>query len=248
MSAIPPPIDALARLIRAADAHLRGLLAPLASALRDLLRAGATLARLSAATLAGLRLLAGRGPGTLWTPVGAPLTPLGALLRAVVKAAHGLVQPATVDKAAGWDRARGWVDPAGRTLSTRLWRDAAILRRRVDSTIATGLRAGTPAGQLAATVEALLTGEAGPGDGRGALRRLIHTEAVRAHGLAVIDEAGTRGGLVRWVVSPTHRGRDECDAKARANSGYGAGVYPPDSVPGFPSHPFCRCRLVQVAA
>lgn len=245
------PADALARLVRAADAALRRLCRALAGRLRRaLLRGGATtpgrLALLGGITLAGVRALVGASPGAMFPRDGGrPAAPLARLVRAVVRAAVGLATPDAASRARGWDEARRWVDPAGRTLARRLWRDADLLRRRIDREVERGLRAGVEPEALARRVEALLLGEPGD-DGRGAFRRLFHTEASRAHGLAVIQAAGEAGRLVRWRVSGRHVRADECDAHARRDVGHGGGVYPAGGVPRFPAHPWCRCSLVLV--
>jgi hypothetical protein len=126
-----PPTDTLTRLLRAARAELARLFGPLLARLRRFLatlRATALLpahvARLSRIVLAGLRAVSGTAPGLssssgkggAATP---PLPPLPRLLRAVVRAAAGLVTPAESDKQAAWDAARSWVDPRGYRLSDR---------------------------------------------------------------------------------------------------------------------------------
>lgn len=49
------------------------------------------------------------------------------------------------------------------------------------------------------------------------------------------------GRLLRYTLSLKHLERDECDALARQDTGFGAGVYRADEFPGVPRHPRCRC-------
>lgn len=77
-------------------------------------------------------------------------------------------------------------------------------------------------------------------------RMLIETLASEAHGEAVVRAAAARRRGVRWLLSPGHVEADECDEKARRDVGHGRGVYPPGSVPEYPSHPRCRCVLETV--
>jgi hypothetical protein len=194
-----------------------------------------------------VRALAGASPSAQTSAGGlAPLPPLPRLLRAVIRAAAGLVTPAESDKQAAWDAARSWVDPRGYRLSDRLWRNSVQLRARIDRQIAASVRAGQSPQDAYDRIEALLIGTP-DAPGPGALRRLIVTEATRAYGRQVIVQAGRTGGLVRWVIFTAHALTDQCGRNARANPlGVGPGIYEAGSVPQFPAHPFCRCRLVQV--
>jgi hypothetical protein len=165
--------------------------------------------------LAGLRAVAGAAPGPPPPRPGAgaatpPLAPLPRLLRAVVRAAAGLVTPAEADKQAAWDAARSWVDPRGHRLSARLWRNGLHLRARIDRQLAASVRAGHSPQEAYDRIEALLIGTP-DAPGPGALRRLIVTEATRAESWATISQARRSGHAVRWRVSSLHAGADECD-------------------------------------
>jgi len=240
--------DPLVALLRAAEAELARLFAPLVEAVRRFLtrlRGALLLPRHTAAlariVLDGFRALAGATPGAQFpTSGGVPRAPLPALLRAVVRAAAGLVPGA--DKDAAWDEARSWRAPDGKQLSARLWGNAARLRLRIDATLAAGVRAGLAPSEVARRVEGVIAGTAGAGPGE--LRRLLVTEGSRSFGQATVAAAGRDGRAIRWLTGIGHTGFDECDRKARANLfGLGAGTYPANRVPEFPSHPHCRCRL-----
>ena len=74
-------------------------------------------------------------------------------------------------------------------------------------------------------------------------RTVMLTETTRAHGETMIQRAEREGlGLV-WNLSSAHAKTDVCDGKAKADTGYGRGVYRPSEVPEIPTHPRCRCFL-----
>jgi hypothetical protein len=161
----------------------------------------------------------------------------------VIRAAAGLVTPAEADKRAAWEEAQKWIDPKGHALSARLWRNGRQLRARIDRQIAASVRAGHSPQEAYDRIEALLIGTK-DAPGPGALRRLIVTEATRAHGMQVIVQAGRESKAVRWIVNTRHALTDQCGRNARADTfGLGAGVYPANRVPAFPNHPWCRCTL-----
>jgi hypothetical protein len=232
-----PPADRLSRLLRAASAELARLFGPLLARLRRVLasaqrrRPPARPRRAPGAARAGgpARPHGGRaGPlsssagGGAATP---PPAPLPRLLRAVIRAAAGLVTPAEADKQAAWDEARSWVDPRGHRLSARLWRNGLHLRARIDRQLAASVRAGHSPQEAFGRIAALLIGTP-DAPGPGALRRLIVTEATRAYGRQVIVQAGRTGGLVRWVIFTAHALTDQCGRNARANPlGVGPGIY-----------------------
>lgn len=67
------------------------------------------------------------------------------------------------------------------------------------------------------------------------------TETTRAHGRVTRHIAERDGGLLQWHVSPRHRDRDTCDANAKRENGFGAGIYRVAEFPELPQHPRCRC-------
>jgi hypothetical protein len=72
-------------------------------------------------------------------------------------------------------------------------------------------------------------------------RMVMLTETTAAHGRAMQRVAQRDGRLLRYTLSLNHRDRDECDAMARQDTGFGSGVYRADDFPGVPRHPRCRC-------
>lgn len=247
--------DSLSNLLRVAEAELVKLFASLLAATRRFLRGvrGAIFlprhgVRVAGIVLLGMRALTGTSPSAQFPRGGGvPKAPLPALVRGVVRASAGLVLPGEAERAAAWAEARTWRAPDGKTLSQRLWRNGQQIRRRVDETVTRSVGAGLSPDETWDRVEGLLIGTAGRDAGPGALRRLIVTEGTRAHGVATIAAATRAEQSVRWVTTGGHAKSDECDQKARANRyGLGEGVYPASRVPEFPSHPFCKCRLVLV--
>jgi len=77
-------------------------------------------------------------------------------------------------------------------------------------------------------------------------RTVMLTETTRAHSEAMIRAALRDEAYLKWNLSAGHSGSDACDDKAKADLGYGRGVYPPDQVPPIPSHPRCRCFVYRV--
>jgi len=78
------------------------------------------------------------------------------------------------------------------------------------------------------------------------VRLVMLTETTRSHSEAMIRTALRDGSLLKWNLSGAHSRSDVCDSKARADSGYGRGVYLASQVPAIPSHPNCRCWLSSV--
>ena len=193
--------------------------------------------------------LFGRDAGAVVDRDGKPATPVAVVLDAGIEAAARLVGVAP--PADRWTR-RG---PDGARLADRVAAAGEEARRQVSARVAWHVEHGTPVDEAAADVASLLRpttrtepGRAGGIDATYAARRLLAVETRTAHGAAVVRSATASGGryLVRWVLSPAHWDDDECDEKASANVGFGPGVYPPGTVPTFPSHIGCRCRLVPV--
>jgi hypothetical protein len=85
-----------------------------------------------------------------------------------------------------------------------------------------------------------------PSKGSYPARRLMRTEITRAHGQAAIW-AAERNPLnrgVKWALSGAHPKTDICDQHAHADRhNLGPGIYPPRSVPRYPSHPHDLCVL-----
>ena len=182
------------------------------------------------------------------------------------------IQAERLARSAGLDDTRSWVDPAGRRLSDRVWRQRRDLRRRIDETLRLAIAQGTDALVVAKDLEGLLLPALRPlraGDGRivagqarrivttapgrggsgsFSARRLARTEITRAHGEALQFAARSNPFAlgVRWALSGSHPRIDPCNVHAERDSGMGPGVYPVGDVPRYPEHPMCKCILSQV--
>ena len=163
------------------------------------------------------------------------------------------------------DPQRRWVQADGYSLSDRVWRSGAGIRRAIDREIARAVKNGIGPETLARDLRTYLSPDFSPvrymrdgriiripgmprggGAGASAARRLARTEiqaiAHEATTLFVQDLPLTRKG-VRWTLSPAHPRIDICDTYARNSSpGLPRGVYAPESVPKIP-HPHCLCAL-----
>jgi len=76
--------------------------------------------------------------------------------------------------------------------------------------------------------------------------RIARTELQRAFAQRQAREMmlDTDLEFVQWRLSPTHPVEDICDYFAHVNNfGLGPGVYPKESAPVGPAHPFCQCVL-----
>lgn len=79
-------------------------------------------------------------------------------------------------------------------------------------------------------------------------RRIARTENARAQldsFLAISQDDEDVIGY-RWRLSDSHPVVDQCDYFAKADFGWGAGVYKKDRLPPIPSHPQCLCYLTEV--
>jgi hypothetical protein len=164
------------------------------------------------------------------------------------------------------DPQRRWVTPDGYRLSDRLWKQGKWVRRKIDQTITDGLRHGISAVDLADQLERFLNPDKAPTTytrngkvvrrhqtnkpygvyGSSYARTLARTEITRVFGAATIESAKVTPGVrgVQWLLSASHPENDECDRIASQDRhGLGKGVYPPDEVPRYPSHPNDICTL-----
>lgn len=78
-------------------------------------------------------------------------------------------------------------------------------------------------------------------------RLVMLTETTRSHSEAMIRTALRDGSYLKWNLSSAHAHSDVCDSKARADLGYGRGVYPANQVPPIPTHPRCFPAGVMVS-
>ena len=165
-------------------------------------------------------------------------------------------EPERKRRALAFDDTRSWVDENGYRLSDRVWQCRQSVRKQIDQVLQHAIATGEDALQTAKVLEQYLA----PGErnavktywpGRGGMgsypaRRLARTEVTRAHGQATLLAAAANPFVrgVRWNLSQRHPEPDECDDHASANvAGLGVGVYPPDRVPRYPSHPQDLCFL-----
>jgi hypothetical protein len=73
------------------------------------------------------------------------------------------------------------------------------------------------------------------------VRLVMLSETTAAHGRTMRRLARRDGDLIRYTLSIRHLERDDCDANAKRDVGFGPGLYLPDSAPAVPAHPRCRC-------
>lgn len=148
---------------------------------------------------------------------------------------------------ARYDPPHTWVDPAGYTLSERIWRTAGDTRRRLDLYLDQAIREGRGALRMSRELEAFLL----PGrtlrtrrpygiDASYDAMRLARTETTRAHARAAEVSARVNPFVVgiRVVLSASHPRVDICDEAAAA------GPWPVDEIPPeyqIPLHPHCLC-------
>lgn len=174
------------------------------------------------------------------------------------------------------DDTRSWVDPRGYRLDDRIWLARQLTRQRIDDELRLAISRGENPVTVARRLEEYLNpgytprrdanGELVPGQQRKIVtqmppslymgagsypaRRLARTEITRAHGQATLQAASANPFVrgVRWALSNRHPKQDICNEHAtRDEYGLGPGVYPPDQVPEYPSHPQELCTLAPVA-
>ena len=168
-------------------------------------------------------------------------------------------EPERQRRAAAFDDTRTWLDENGHRLADRVWNARQSVRAQIDQVLVHAIATGEDALKTATILEQYLApgernavktywpGRAGMGSYPA--RRLARTEVTRAHGQATLAAAAadpfTQG--VKWNLSRRHPEADQCDDNAAANRyGLGPGVYPPDRVPRYPSHPQDLCFLTAV--
>lgn len=147
------------------------------------------------------------------------------------------------------DDTRQWVDPNGYLLSDRVWASRESDRKAIDGILRAGLVNATSgqgiARQLVQHLAPRAPGAPG-GSGLYGARRLARTEMTRAYGQGTIAAAKLNPLVqgVKWALSGSHKEADDCDNKAsNSSTGLPRGVYKPDEVPQYPSHPHCLCCL-----
>lgn len=161
----------------------------------------------------------------------------------------------TPNPLAQYDPPHTWVDPAGYTLSDRIWRTAGDTRRRLDLFLEQRIRAGQGALAMSRDLEAFLL----PGrrlvrtkapygtDASYDAMRLARTEITRAAARAAEVSAAMNPFVqgIRLVLSGSHPEVDICDEAAAA------GPWPKDKIPPeyqIPLHPHCLCSYRYVMA
>lgn len=243
------PRDGLHAAIAAA---LRALLGPVADGLAARLRRAGqrgtitptgrhALARWLAATIARLFGVSPADAAARYATPGTVPHLIAAATRAAVAVAApdgGLPGPADAPT-------RTWRDPNGHALSDRIWLAGEDARARLTAVLDAGLARGASPDELARELARFIRPEVAGRTVRGdeafwSARRLVTHEVNRADGLAQIAAARGAGERLAWTVSARHVGADRCDRHAAG------GPYTPDTVPAFPAHPLCRCRLDRV--
>jgi hypothetical protein len=92
---------------------------------------------------------------------------------------------------------------------------------------------------------ALTDWPAASGMGSAPFRLIANHELTQAHRRTTSAIAARMGAHERWLLGPGHRGFDVCDTYARADGGFGPGVYRAGGAPPAP-HPGCGCSLAVV--
>lgn len=146
----------------------------------------------------------------------------------------------------GYTSPMAWIDPAGRTLSDRIWRTGGVTRRKLDALLDDMIAEGRGSQEIAREVEQFLQ------PGRNTIRtrkpygrdasfdamRLARTEiSTNAH------NAATAGAQLNpfvqeatWNLSGSHPEFDICDRLAADSP------YPVNEIPAIP-HPQCLCYI-----
>lgn len=78
------------------------------------------------------------------------------------------------------------------------------------------------------------------------VRTTMLTTSTAQHAAAVRGYARRNTEGMQWHLAPGHVDADDCDTHARADVGYGQGIYLPDEAPDLPSHFRCRCHYESV--
>lgn len=139
----------------------------------------------------------------------------------------------------------------GLTLSDRLWRLDAGIRRAVEDRVVSSVAQGTSAQNLAKDLRQYLT-STGQGNARYNAMRLARTEINTAHREGGIRAVTKPDGTLRdhvqaigWRLSMSHPEPDICDVWASQDiDGLGPGNYLPQNVPV--DHPHGLCFIVSV--
>ncbi|RIJ63614.1 hypothetical protein [Rummeliibacillus sp. POC4] len=153
----------------------------------------------------------------------------------------------------------------GLNISDRIWEKSNLARDRIGDIIQAGVRSGSNPVEIAKALEQYVRDGANtlainypnmmerldgniPQDLSYEALRLARTELAEAYGAGVKEsvKASPSAKGVRWALSLSHPAYDVCDEHATHNEGLGEGVYSVDSLPRFPAHPNCLCRLEPV--
>lgn len=132
-----------------------------------------------------------------------------------------------------------------RDLSSRVYTNAAVTRRWVETTIRSGIVSGLSAKELSQDVYKYISPTT-PGGASYAAMRLARTEINNAFHEQQ-KAGGNRPGVqaTKWNLSESHPKKDECNVYADHPSGLGKGCYAFGHVPDKP-HPQCFCYLTYV--
>ena len=160
------------------------------------------------------------------------------------------------------------------TATGTIWRSLGTDRPSVigqtGALLVRGIAAGAPATEVARTVKQYFSPFFAPrrdengkllrADRQGAVRSwpgragmasqhartVMLTETTAAHTRSQLRIALYGDQLMQYTVSRQHKDADVCSDLAKADSGFGPGVYEPRNAPMVPRHPRCRCFYTRV--
>lgn len=131
---------------------------------------------------------------------------------------------------------------AGATFSKRLWANQDVLKAKLDQVMASGVITGQNPREVARHLRDQV--KTSVDNQRYVTERLARTESARIQNHAQLESIKGNGyKYVMWIAEP--KACPECSRIAKADNGWGAGVYEIDKVPLIPedTHPNCRCSI-----
>ncbi|WP_093626716.1 minor capsid protein [Limosilactobacillus gorillae] len=126
------------------------------------------------------------------------------------------------------------------TFSNRIWHNMDVLKAKLDMELSNVVLTGKNVQDVAREIRPLVNKNVT--ESRYVAERLARTESARIQNEAKIDSFKRNGyDYCRWHAEP--KACVECANIARADNGWGQGVYKVSDVPYLPVHPNCRCSL-----
>ena len=126
------------------------------------------------------------------------------------------------------------------TFSNRIWHNTDVLKAKLDMELSNVVLTGKNVQDVAREIRPLVNKNVT--ESRYVAERLARTESSRIQNEAKIDSFKRNGyDYCRWHAEP--KACTECAKIARADNGWGQGVYKVSDVPYLPVHPNCRCSL-----